>query len=334
MQTVCLVRSGSHLYGTATSASDLDAQRVVVPDACAILLGRGMDSRGGLAIARGPGAEDVTTHTLARFVAMVLVGQPIAVELLFAPERFHLEEPSLTFRRLQEVRQALIPRTLTAFVGYCRRQAATYGAKGDRIRAAKAARELFAKALERHGRQGRVGRILAEGDHLPLLEAFPEAITTDLLPQANGRAFEALVVCGRKMSERLSLVDAYRLVDSVISGYGKRAQAAATAQGVDWKAMSHALRISGQALELLTTGHLTLPRPNADYLCAIKMGKVDLEVVRAEIDGMLEQVETAQQVSVLPEHPDRELAEQIVLNAYREAVLAYKENLFVPNIGA
>ena len=128
-------------------------------------------------------------------------------------------------------------------------------------------------------------------------------------------------------------MDACCFVDSIIAGYGKRVQAAAVAQGVDWKAMSHALRISGQALELLTTGHLTLPRPNADYLFAIKMGKVDLEVVRAEIDGMLEQVETAQQVSVLPEHPDRELAEQIVLNAYREAVLAYKDNLFVPNIG-
>ena len=127
-------------------------------------------------------------------------------------------------------------------------------------------------------------RILVEGDHLPLLEAFPEAITTDLLPQANGRALEALVVCGRKMSERLSLMDAYRLVDSIVSSYGKRAQAAATAQGVDWKAMSHAVRIGGQALELLTTGHLTLPRPDADYLRAIKTGQVDLETVRAEID--------------------------------------------------
>jgi len=284
MQTVCLVRSGSHLYGTATSASDLDVQRVVVSDARAILLGRGIDSRGDLTVAKSPGTEDVTTHTLARFVTMVLEGQPIAVEVLFAPERFHLEEPSLTFRRLQEARQILIPRTLAAFVGYCRRQATTYGAKGDRIRAAEAARELLAKALERHGRQGRMERILVEGDHLPLLEAFPEAITTDLLPQANGRALEALVVCGRKMSERLSLVDAYRLVDSIVSSYDKRAQAAATAQGVDWKAMSHAVRIGGQAFELLTTGHLTLPRPEANYLRAIKMGRINLETVRAEID--------------------------------------------------
>lgn len=326
------MRSGSHLYGTATSASDLDVQRVVVPDARAILLGRGIDSRGGFIIAKGPGTEDATTHTLARFVTMLLEGQPIAVELLFAPERFHLEEPSLAFRRLQEARQILIPRTLAAFVGYCRRQAATYGAKGDRIRAAEAARELFAKALERHGRQGRMERILAEGGHLPLLEAFPEAITTDLLPQANGRALEALVVCGRKMSERLSLVDAYRLVDSIVSSYGKRAQAAATAQGVDWKAMSHALRIGGQALELLTTGHLTLPRPDADYLRAIKTGQVGLETVRAEIDAILEHVEAAQQASVLPEQPDRELAEQIVLDTYREAILDDNKSPLAPKM--
>jgi hypothetical protein len=178
-----------------------------------------------------------------------------------------------------------------------------------------------------------VGQILAEGGHLPLLEAFPEAITTDLLPQADGRVLEALVVCGRKMPERLSLVDAYRLVDTVISGYGKRAQAAAIAQGVDWKAMSHAVRIGGQALELLTTGHLTLPRPDADHLRAIKTGQVDLETVRAEIDALLEQVEAAQQVSVLLEQPDRELAERIVLDAYREAVLGNSKCQFAPKMG-
>lgn len=321
MDTICLVRAGSHLYGTDTPASDLDAQRVVVPDARAILLGRGIDSHGGLSGPKTPGAEDATTHTLARFVAMVLEGQAIAVELLFAPERFHLVEPSPVFRRLQEARGVLIPRTLAAFVGYCRRQAATYGAKGDRIRAAEAARDLLAQAIERHGRQGRVGQILAEGSHLPLLEAFPEAVSTDSLPQADGRVLAALVVCGRKMPERLALADAHGLVSTLLAGYGKRAQAAATAQGVDWKALSHAVRIGSQALELLSTGHLTLPRPDADHLRAIKTGQADAEAVRAEIDALLEQVEAAQAASVLPETPDRALAEQIVLDAHRAAVL-------------
>lgn len=322
MDTICLIRTGSHLYGTDTPASDLDAQRVVVPDARAILLGRGIDSHGGLHGSKTPGAEDVTTHTLARFVAMVLEGQTIAVELLFAPEIFHLVEPSPVFRLLQEVRSVLIPRTLAAFVGYCRRQAAIYGAKGNRIRAAEAVRDLLARAVERHGRQGRVGHILAEEEHLPLLEAFPNAVSLDSLPQADGRVLAALVVCGRKMSERLALSDAQRLVYTLLTGYGKRAQAAATTQDVDWKALSHAVRIGGQALELLSTGYLTLPRPDADHLRAIKMGQADVEAVRAEIDALLERVHAAQAASVLPETPDRALAEQIVFDAYRAAVLA------------
>jgi len=322
MDTICLVRAGSHLYGTDTPTSDFDAQRVVVPDARAILLGRGIDSHGGLSGPKIPGAEDATTHTLARFVAMVLEGQAIAVELLFAPERFHLVEPSPVFRRLQEARGVLIPRTLSAFVGYCRRQAAIYGAKGDRIRAAEAARDLLAQAIERHGRQGRVGQILAEGSHLSLLEAFPDAVSTDSLPQADGRVLAALVVCGRKMPERLALTDAHVLVNTLLAGYGKRAQAAATAQGIDWKALSHAVRIGGQALELLSTSHLTLPRPDADHLRAIKTGQADAEAVRAEIDALLEQVEAAQAASALPQTPDRALAEQIVLDAHRAAVLA------------
>lgn len=322
MDAICLVRTGSHLYGTDAPASDLDAQRVVVPDARAILLGRGIDSHGGLHGSKTPGAEDVATHTLARFVAMALEGQTIAVELLFAPDIFHLVEPSPVFRRLQEVRGVPIPRTIAAFVGYCRRQTAIYGAKGDRIRAAEAVRDLLAQAVECHGRQGRVGHVLAEGGHLPLLDAFPDAVSTDSLPQADGRVLAALVVFGRKMPERLALSDAHDLVRTLLAGYGKRAQAAATAQGADWKALSHAVRIGGQALELLSAGHLTLPRPEADHLRAIKTGQADVEAVRAEIDVLLERVEAAQAASVLPETPDRALAEQIVFDAHRAAVLA------------
>jgi hypothetical protein len=322
MDTLCLVRTGAHLYGTDTPTSDLDAQRVVVPDARSILLGRGIDSRGGLSGPKAPRAEDATTHTLARFVAMVLEGQAIAVELLFAPDRFHLAPPAPTFRRLQAARGRLVPRTLAAFVGYCRRQAAIYGAKGDRIRAAEAARALLAEAIARHGPQGRVGALLQDRLHLPLLEAFPESIGTALLPQADGRVLSALVVCGRKMPERLALADAHALVSTLLAGYGKRAQAAATAEGVDWKALSHAVRIGGQALELLSTGHLTLPRPDADHLRAIKTGQADAEAVRAEIDALLAQVEAAQRTSVLPETPDRALAEEIVIDAHRAAVLA------------
>jgi len=66
MDTICLVRTGSHLYGTDTPASDLDTQRVAVPDARVILLRRGIDSHGGLHSPKTPGAEDVTTHTLSR----------------------------------------------------------------------------------------------------------------------------------------------------------------------------------------------------------------------------------------------------------------------------
>jgi hypothetical protein len=322
MDTLCLVRTGAHLYGTETQTSDLDAQRVVVPDARAILLGRGIDSRGGMSAPKTPGAEDATTHTLARFVTMVLEGQTIAVELLFAPDRFHLLPPAPTFRRLQEARRRLVPRALAAFVGYCRRQASLSGAKGDRIRAAEAARDLLAEAIARHGRRARLGTLFQDGLHLPLLEAFPAAVGTDLLPQADGRVLSALVVCGRKMPERLALADAHHLVSTLLAGYGKRAQAAAIAEGVDWKALSHAVRIGGQALELLSTGHLTLPRPDADRLRAIKTGQADADAVRAEIDALLEQVEAAQATSVLPEQPDRTLAEEIVFDAHRAAVLS------------
>jgi hypothetical protein len=41
---------------------------------------------------------------------------------------------------------------------------------------------------------------------------------------------------------------------------------AETQEGVDWKALSHAVRVGTQALELLKTGHVTFPLPNAAHV--------------------------------------------------------------------
>ena len=67
-----------------------------------------------------------------------------------------------------------------------------------------------------------------------------------------------------------SIKSAYHKVQKVISSYGKRAEAAASDNGVDWKAISHCVRVLLQVEELLTINKITFPLKEADFVKSIK----------------------------------------------------------------
>lgn len=106
-----------------------------------------------------------------------------------------------------------------------------------------------------------------------------------------------------------------RLVDE----YGQRALQAESQKGIDWKALSHAVRVGHQALELLRTGNVTFPLPNAGRVLEIKKGERPYQEVSAEIERLLEDVEAAL-VSPLPEQPDYEWIDEFVADVHRREV--------------
>jgi hypothetical protein len=103
----------------------------------------------------------------------------------------------------------------------------------------------------------------------------------------------------------------------VFDEYGARALQAETNDGVDWKALSHAVRIGQEALELFETGKIVFPRPNACYLLDIKQGKVEYKMVSVEIEQLLDQVEAASIKANLPDEVDRKKVDELVLNMYQ-----------------
>lgn len=108
----------------------------------------------------------------------------------------------------------------------------------------------------------------------------------------------------------------------VVDEYGKRALMAETQQGVDWKALSHAVRVGTHAIELLRTGFVTFPLPNAAHVLEIKQGKRLYQDVAAEIEALLVEVEEAAAASVLPVEPDLKWIDDFVASAYLDEVLA------------
>ena len=84
----------------------------------------------------------------------------------------------------------------------------------------------------------------------------------------------------------------------------------------DWKALSHAVRVANEALELLNTANVTFPLPNAAHILEIKKGLLSYEQVAEEIEGLLLDVEKASEVSTLRDDADAEFIDALVARVY------------------
>jgi hypothetical protein len=126
--------------------------------------------------------------------------------------------------------------------------------------------------------------------------------------------------CNRKVPVTASIKLAYDIYAKVHNNYGNRAQLAEQNEGIDWKALSHAVRVGREALELLETGEITFPLQNAGHILHIKKGYLPYNEVAEEIEGLLGAVEHAATVSPLQEEADTEFIDSLVSAVYGDVV--------------
>lgn len=327
MRTIVRIKFGSHLYGTATPASDIDFKSVFVPPGRDILLQRVKatisqqrpKAEGEKNVA---GEIDEEAYSLQRYLGLASEGQTVALDVLFAPRWSMPQEPDWTWREIESNRHRLVTRKSAAFLGYCRQQANKYGIKGSRVAAARLALELLTGALAHHGSTAKIGEIEREiaatvtaNEHMALLDI--EGATDIHGVKRTVRHWE---VCNRKMPLTQTIKSAHEIMRRIVDEYGHRARQAESNQGVDWKALSHTVRVGRQAIELLNMGTIIFPRPEAAHLVAIKTGQLAYQPVAEEIEELLSEVEIAAERSTLPASADTAWIDEFVTEVYRLAV--------------
>lgn len=313
---------GSHLYGTETPASDRDWKAVHLPPARDILLQRIKPTISEKTKADGAAkntADDIDRESWAlhQFFKLIREGQTVAMDALFSTHVTWTRAPSPLWLEIVANRHRLVSRKAGAFLGYCRQQANKYGIKGSRMAAARRASEATAELLAEAGTQAKLGDAnpwlrsnLAGMEHIEFVER----------PAAGGGTITHLSVCGRLAPYTATIKNAHEIFAKLFAEYGKRALAAEQNEGVDWKALSHAVRVGRQALELLETGHMTFPRPERVHLVKIKMGALAYQPVAEEIEGLLMAVEEASVTSLLPAEPDMAWMDDLICRAYASEV--------------
>lgn len=101
-------------------------------------------------------------------------------------------------------------------------------------------------------------------------------------------------------------------------GYmGKKRKELVERFGYDTKNASHLIRLLRMGIEFLIEGRLYVERADAAQLIAIKRGEWTVDMVKAESDRLFALAEESYIRSPLPNQPDEQRAEQVLMNIVR-----------------
>ncbi|QAX98385.1 hypothetical protein ASfcp2_40 [Aeromonas phage AsFcp_2] len=300
MKTLMKTVFGSHLYGLSTPTSDRDYKGIFIPTAREIILGGREvynESTGG----KGKNTvDDIDTEmmSLRQFLRLASKGETMCIDMLHSNQ---LIETTKYWDYIHQKRSMFYTTKMDAFLGYCRKQATKYGVKGTRLAALERVMAVV-KAVPQDERGYRLSSFVGR---LPTDEfTFPSAEIS-----RTGEVVQFYEVLGRKYLYGIKFTEFEHQITKIWEEYGDRAKKAKEEVGVDWKALSHAVRGGEQLLEIYRTGDLKFPLKHREFILDIKLGKrslvdevnpyleqlmndVEKEIVIAKKNGMREKVDT------------------------------------------
>lgn len=245
MNIIMKTTFGSHLYGTNTETSDKDYKSIYIPDANDILLQRIKESisqkREKNAFEKNNSNDiDEEIYSLDKFLKLVSEGQTVSLDMLFTNNKFILEK-NYIWNRIVSNRHRLLTKNCKAAIGYCRQQANKYGIKGSRVAAVRDTLDFLNHLVQIMGNNKKLGNYASKID---VFVQGKEFISIDDITLPNSDIIRHLTVCNRKLPYTSSVSNAYSIVKNIFNEYGKRALQAEKNEGIDWKALSHAVRIA------------------------------------------------------------------------------------------
>ncbi len=316
MNKIVEIKFGSHLYGTATENSDLDLKSIYIPTGEDIILQRIKKS---ICNKRSknegeknlPGEIDEECYSFDYYLKLLLEGQTVALDMLFANEESILNCHPL-WRIIVKNKSKFLSKKSASFVGYCRQQANKYGIKGSRVASVRDVLNKIDNAI--HFKLKTIGQLKEEWE--VLAQSVPHIKIIDMIQPDKKTIIKFVEVVGKQFSYTTDIKIMRDCLQKIMDGYGNRALLAEENKGIDWKALSHAVRVANQAVELFETGNVIFPLINREHILAIKTARVPYNEVGNEIESLLEIVEEASLKSSLTDKPDYEFAENLILSVY------------------
>lgn len=272
--------TGSQLYGTSTPESDLDTRGVCVPPRNILL-----DPFQGFDQADSFPGKDRAIYSLAKFFKLCADANPNIIELLFAPAGTWIKFSPAWFRVLENKHLFISKKARWTFSGYAFSQ----------LNAIKTHRRYFIDPPKEEPTRESFGLTdspTVSGDALiNLLNVKTEYLTSSIQ---------------NEVSRERAYRDTKRDWDNYVSWRDNRntaRQALEDRFGYDTKHASHLVRLMSECRELLLTGKITFPLPDAQEILAIRRGKYTYEQIIAIAESQDQEFNDLYTQSMLPHAP-------------------------------
>ena len=309
---------GSHLYQLQTPNSDKDYKGIYLPEKGNLLLGNYAkhysQSTGDDKSKNTADDIDVEIFSLPYFIELACKGETVAIDILHAENNLisTCNKEWVIWDELQSNRTKLYTKDMKSYIGYARKQANKYGVKGSRMGEVEKVINwlMFSKNPEQRFTTTirQVYSQLPTGEYLKLVSQDTK--------QGELKFYE---ICGRKYQDTLSLEQLLVHAQGIYDEYGDRAKMAKLDLGVDWKAVSHALRASYQMLGILKDGDFEYPLPQTEFLLAVKTGQLNfVNEVQPELENIIQTIEKMAESSKLPQKVDRAYWDKWLLKVYND----------------
>lgn len=314
---IYLTLDGSKLYGTDNPNSDEDFKGIFIPDKKSVLLKTDIEhycSTSGEKNSKNTKEDtDLTMYSIYKFFNLLKKQETGAVDLLFSMFREDtILLSSYESEYIKENYSKFLNREVKAFIGYALGQTKKYGIKGSRFtELVKFNNFIFDDlcVIPKDTKLSVVFDYIEEN-----IENF-KYIKFIQAPGPRGSKGNEIItyisVLGKMFSGDVTLDYFYERIKKLEDEFGNRTRS--SAEGVDFKSLSHALRISLEIKELLEHKFIQFPLKEADRIKEIKSGNCNYEDVVEEIQNILEEVDILMLSSDLPKQSDLKFIDKTII---------------------
>lgn len=295
---------GSHLYGTSLPTSDTDFKEIILPDLEDLLLGHSIansfTSTGNKHSKNSSVDVDCEYIPLHNMLDGFISGQSFALEMVFGALSPNVTNKHFTDPMFLEVCQHLADNFLTsnisALMGYISSQSVKYGAKGKRLKQIENVLTIFEAQKLNYERLYEIPHEILENDDIK--KEYVHYGT--YLGVSKIENDPCLIILDKIYPLTIKIDEAIERITKQIRSYGHRTITSANVGGADFKALSHAVRIAYQIIELLETHKLEFPLKNANVVMDIKAMQYPLNFVIQLLDILIDRIDVLQTQKTLP----------------------------------
>ncbi|CAA6816980.1 MAG: Thioredoxin, phage-associated [uncultured Sulfurovum sp.] len=318
-QVVYITMYGSKLYGTDNPNSDTDYKGIFIPYKNDVLLKRDLEHYNFNSNEKNTRNSkddiDLQLFSIYKFFSLLKKGETGAMDILFSMfrEDTQIHNDTSFTSIIMENYKKFYNRNLHSFIGYCVGQSKVYNVRGERFNELHSFVKYFNALVKEQGANKlesmfpQIDELFANNLYKYINYVLADTSRGSGVPK-QGKYVEVL---GKRFLGTVTVAYFSEKITEMEEQFGNRARA--SAKGVDFKALSHAVRVIDEVEELIDHAFISFPLKNRVYITSVKEGNEKLEDVMDYIDQKLNTVQEKLELSDLPNRSDEAFIDRLIL---------------------